>query len=91
MEIDSRPVEIDELQRAVDRMKMEELALERETDEASQERLAQLRRDLADRSTERRADGAVGAGAGRPQPRRRAERQATSCRARSSVRSARVT
>ena len=52
MEIDSRPVEIDELQRAVDRMKMEELALERETDVASQERLAQLRRDLADRSTE---------------------------------------
>ncbi len=52
MEIDSRPVEIDELQRAVDRMRMEELALERETDEASQERLAQLRRDLADRSTE---------------------------------------
>ena len=28
MEIDSRPVEIDELQRAVDRLKMEELALE---------------------------------------------------------------
>ena len=28
MEIDSRPVEIDELQRSVDRMKMEELALE---------------------------------------------------------------
>ena len=52
MEIDSRPVEIDELQRAVDRMTMEELALERETDEASQERLAQLRRDMADRSTE---------------------------------------
>jgi ATP-dependent Clp protease ATP-binding subunit ClpB len=52
MEIDSRPVEIDELQRAVDRMKMEELALERETDEGSQERLVQLRRDLADRSTE---------------------------------------
>jgi ATP-dependent Clp protease ATP-binding subunit ClpB len=52
MEIDSRPVEIDELQRAVDRMRMEELALERETDEASQERLAQLRRELADRSTE---------------------------------------
>jgi len=52
MEIDSRPVEIDELQRAVDRLRMEDLALERETDEASQERLAQLRRDLADRSTE---------------------------------------
>ena len=32
MEIDSRPVEIDELQRAVDRLKMEELALAKETD-----------------------------------------------------------
>ncbi|MCW2666268.1 MAG: clpB [Frankiales bacterium] len=52
MEIDSRPVEIDELQRAVDRMRMEELALERETDEASQQRLAELRREMADRSSE---------------------------------------
>ena len=52
MEIDSRPVEIDELQRAVDRMRMEELALERETDEASQQRLAELRRDRADREEE---------------------------------------
>ena len=49
MEIDSRPVEIDELQRSVDRMKMEELALEREEDAASKERLERLRRDLADR------------------------------------------
>ena len=31
MEIDSRPVEIDELQRAVDRLKMEELALAKES------------------------------------------------------------
>ncbi len=52
MEIDSRPVEIDELQRAVDRMRMEELALERETDEASQQRLAELRRERADRDEE---------------------------------------
>jgi ATP-dependent Clp protease ATP-binding subunit ClpB len=52
MEIDSRPVEIDELQRAVDRMRMEELALERETDVASQERLAALRREMADRQAE---------------------------------------
>jgi ATP-dependent Clp protease ATP-binding subunit ClpB len=52
MEIDSRPVEIDELQRAVDRMKMEELALERETDEASKARLGELQRELADRSEE---------------------------------------
>ncbi len=49
MEIDSRPVEIDELQRAVDRMKMEELALARESDSASKERLERLRADLADR------------------------------------------
>jgi ATP-dependent Clp protease ATP-binding subunit ClpB len=48
MEIDSRPVEIDQLQRAVDRMKMEELALERETDDASKQRLAELRREMAD-------------------------------------------
>src|SRR5262249_45855217 len=49
MEIDSRPVEIDELQRTVDRMKMEEMALEREADPASKERLERLRADLADR------------------------------------------
>jgi ATP-dependent Clp protease ATP-binding subunit ClpB len=49
MEIDSRPVEIDELQRAVDRLRMEELALSKEDDEASRDRLERLRRDLADR------------------------------------------
>ncbi|HEY7431841.1 MAG TPA: ATP-dependent chaperone ClpB [Streptosporangiaceae bacterium] len=49
MEIDSRPVEIDELQRAVDRMKMQELALAKEADPASKERLERLRADLADR------------------------------------------
>jgi ATP-dependent Clp protease ATP-binding subunit ClpB len=49
MEIDSRPVEIDELQRTVDRMKMEELALARESDAASRDRLERLRADLADR------------------------------------------
>jgi len=50
MEIDSSPVEIDELQRAVDRLKMEELALGNESDDASRERLDRLRRDLADRN-----------------------------------------
>jgi len=49
MEIDSRPVEIDELQRTVDRMKMEELALAKQEDAASKERLERLRADLADR------------------------------------------
>jgi ATP-dependent Clp protease ATP-binding subunit ClpB len=52
MEIDSSPVEIDELQRAVDRLKMEELHLAKETDEASKERLERLRKDLADKSEE---------------------------------------
>jgi len=50
MEIDSSPVEVDELRRSVDRLKMEELALAKESDDASRERLAKLRRDLADRS-----------------------------------------
>ncbi|MEI2765211.1 MAG: ATP-dependent chaperone ClpB [Dermatophilaceae bacterium] len=49
MEIDSSPVEIDQLQRDVDRLLMEELALDKEHDEASRERLARLRKDLADR------------------------------------------
>jgi ATP-dependent Clp protease ATP-binding subunit ClpB len=52
MEIDSRPVEVDELQRAVDRLRMEELALAKEDDDASRERLDRLRRDLADRQEE---------------------------------------
>ncbi|MBW8751536.1 MAG: ATP-dependent chaperone ClpB, partial [Propionibacteriales bacterium] len=54
MEIESSPVEIDQLRRAVDRMKMEELALERETDDASRDRLEKLRSDLADRQEELR-------------------------------------
>ncbi|SER50379.1 ATP-dependent chaperone ClpB [Streptomyces qinglanensis] len=54
MEIDSSPVEIDELQRAVDRLKMEELALDKETDPASVERLERLRRELADKEEDLR-------------------------------------
>ncbi len=50
MEIDSRPVEIDELQRSVDRLRMEDLALAKESDAASQERLLRLRRELADKN-----------------------------------------
>ena len=53
-EIDSSPVEIDELQRVVDRLKMEELAIGKETDAASRERLEKLRRDLADKEEELR-------------------------------------
>jgi len=49
MEIDSWPVEIDELRRLVDRMRMEEMALSHEDDPASLERLSRLRLELADR------------------------------------------
>ena len=54
MEIDSSPVEIDELQRSVDRLRMEEMALRDETDPASVQRLEKLRKDLADREEELR-------------------------------------
>ena len=52
MEIDSAPMEIDELRRAVDRLKLEELALKKEKDDASKERLAKLREDLATKQAE---------------------------------------
>ncbi|MFE4690916.1 ATP-dependent chaperone ClpB [Streptomyces sp. NPDC056749] len=54
MEIDSSPVEIDELQRSVDRLHMEELALKNETDQGSKQRLEKIRRDLADKEEELR-------------------------------------
>ena len=48
MEIDSRPVEIDEVERKVRQLEIEEMALTKETDAASQDRLAKLREELAD-------------------------------------------
>ncbi|WP_375406413.1 ATP-dependent Clp protease ATP-binding subunit [uncultured Amnibacterium sp.] len=51
MEIDSAPVEIDELRRSVDRLKLEELALKREKDDASRDRLVKLRADLSRRES----------------------------------------
>src|SRR5690606_35000905 len=52
MEIDSRPVEVDEVERAVRRLEIEEMALEKEEDEASRERLAALRAELAEKREE---------------------------------------
>ena len=52
MEIESSPVEIDELRRTVDRMRIEELALKKEKDEASKERLKRLREDLEAKGAE---------------------------------------
>ncbi|QDQ98452.1 ATP-dependent chaperone ClpB [Tomitella fengzijianii] len=52
MEIDSRPVEVDMVERTVRRLEIEEVALEKEDDEASKERLAKLREELADEREE---------------------------------------
>jgi ATP-dependent Clp protease ATP-binding subunit ClpB len=49
MEIDSRPVEVDEVERVVRRLEIEEMALAKEDDPASLARLATLREELADR------------------------------------------
>ena len=54
MEHESSPEEIDQLRRQVERLKMEEYALAKETDAASVERLDALRRDLADKEEELR-------------------------------------
>ncbi|WP_144710013.1 ATP-dependent Clp protease ATP-binding subunit [Curtobacterium pusillum] len=51
MEIDSSPVEIDELKRTVDRLRVEEFALKQEKDDASKARLETLRAELASRET----------------------------------------
>jgi ATP-dependent Clp protease ATP-binding subunit ClpB len=47
-EIDSMPAELDELTRRVTRLEIEEAALSKETDAASEARLADLRKELAD-------------------------------------------
>ncbi len=52
MEIDSSPVEIDELKRAVDRLRIEELALKKEKDPVSKQRLEKLRTDMAVKETQ---------------------------------------
>ncbi|KFI40630.1 ATP-dependent chaperone ClpB [Bifidobacterium actinocoloniiforme DSM 22766] len=48
MELDSQPEEIDELQRKVTRLEMEEMQLKKADDPASQERLSKLQAELAD-------------------------------------------
>ena len=54
MEIDSSPVEIDVLQRQVDRLRMEEMAVSKETDDASKARLEAIRAEIADKDEELR-------------------------------------
>ncbi|MBU3992678.1 MAG: AAA family ATPase, partial [Alphaproteobacteria bacterium] len=47
MEVESKPEEIENLDRRIIQLKIEEQALQKETDEASQDRLAALREELA--------------------------------------------
>jgi ATP-dependent Clp protease ATP-binding subunit ClpB len=48
MEIDSMPAELDEVRRRIMQLEIEREALRKETDKASQERLAKLEKELAD-------------------------------------------
>jgi ATP-dependent Clp protease ATP-binding subunit ClpB len=48
MEIDSMPAELDEVNRRIMQLEIEREALRKETDKASQERLAKLEKELAD-------------------------------------------
>ncbi|MFZ2623782.1 MAG: ATP-dependent chaperone ClpB [Propionibacterium sp.] len=54
MEIDSSPEEIDTLRRQVDRLTMEQFAIEKEDDPASKARLERLNKELADAKEELR-------------------------------------
>ena len=53
MEIDSMPAELDEVERRIMQLEIEREALRKETDKASQERLAKLEKELADLKEER--------------------------------------
>jgi len=48
MEIDSMPVELDEVRRRIMQLEIEREALRKETDQASKDRLSKLEKDLAD-------------------------------------------
>jgi len=48
IEIDSMPVEIDEVERRIRQLEIERAALQKETDDASRDRLDKLERELAD-------------------------------------------
>jgi ATP-dependent Clp protease ATP-binding subunit ClpB len=53
MEIDSMPVELDEIERRVMQLEIEREALRKETDKASRERLERLEKELADLKEDR--------------------------------------
>ena len=53
IEIDSMPTELDQISRRIRQLEIEKLALEKESDEASKERLERLQRELAEMSEQR--------------------------------------
>ena len=53
IEIDSMPTELDQISRRIRQLEIEKLALEKETDDASKERLGRLERELAEMSEQR--------------------------------------
>jgi ATP-dependent Clp protease ATP-binding subunit ClpB len=53
IEIDSMPTELDQITRRIRQLEIEKVALEKETDEASKERLERLERDLAELGEQR--------------------------------------
>jgi ATP-dependent Clp protease ATP-binding subunit ClpB len=53
IEIDSMPTELDQITRRIRQLEIEKVALEKESDEASAERLERLERDLAELSEQR--------------------------------------
>jgi len=55
MELDSRPTELDKLERKLLQLSIEKQALSREEDPASKERLTKLEKEIADLTTERDA------------------------------------
>ncbi len=55
MEIDSRPVELDDCERKITQLKIEQMALKKETDPASLNRLKDVEKELADEEVKKNA------------------------------------
>ena len=69
MQVDSKPEELDELDRRIMQLKIEREALKKETDKASKERLVKLEKELADLEEKSAAlDATLEAGEGEARP-----------------------
>jgi ATP-dependent Clp protease ATP-binding subunit ClpB len=55
MQVDSKPEELDQLDRDIDQLKIEQESLKKENDAASKQRLKKLEKDIADHEEEQRA------------------------------------